>query len=281
VNQALAAKDFDGAARLVEQNAHAMLTRGEMATLLQWFDALPEDVTRRRPLLCIGIAWVLTLAGAIERVERLLRQAEAQFERDSETPVAREVVGNAAAMRAFFAMMAGDDGRALELAQRAEALLPERSIQARSLLPYTLGTAYRGQGQFEKAAEAFAREVHMGEASGDLLIWATGMCEVVNTRRVQGRLREAGETCRLALRRLAERGAVQFGSLAKLEVAKRSPARTGRRSGAPGDWCARMEAWTCRRINCLPIGRSTPGIWGDSLVLESLRFAGPESCVSF
>ncbi len=247
VNHVLAAKDFDGAARLVEQNASSMLTRGEMATLLQWFEALPEDATRRRPLLCIGIAWVLTLAGAIGRVEPLLRQAEEQFAGDSDSAVAREVAGNAAAMRAFFAMMAGDDDSALALAQRAEALLPERSVQARSLLPYTLGAAYRSQGQYEKAAEAFARQAQMGEAFGDLLIWATGMCEVVNTRRTQGRLREAGETCHLALRRLAEQGAVQFGSLAKLEVALcevlREQGGLEEARQRVTDTIARMEAW--------------------------------------
>jgi len=90
---------------------------------------------------------------------------------------------------------------------------------ARSIIPFTTGTAYRGQGQYEKAAEAFEREVQMGEEAGDSFIWVNALVEVVNTRRVQGKLRQANETCRRALSRMAERGMYPFGSFAKLEAA--------------------------------------------------------------
>jgi LuxR family maltose regulon positive regulatory protein len=221
VHHALAAKDFDVAADLIELHGYPMMVRGEMATVIRWFDALPVDVTRLRPLLCIITAWVLTLAGAIERVEPLLQQAEARFaaapERD--TPAAREVLGNAATMRAFFAMLTGDGERSLALVERAETFLPEPSPQVRSMLTYILGSAYRSQGQYEKAAAAFARQAQAGEASGDLLLWVTGLCEVVNVRCTQGHLREAFELAHLTLRHLDERQAARFGSLAKLEVA--------------------------------------------------------------
>jgi LuxR family maltose regulon positive regulatory protein len=59
----------------------------------------------------------------------------------------------------------------------------------------------------------------MGELNGDLITWATGITEVVNTRRMQGRLHEANETCRHALQKMTDQGVFQFGSLAKLEVA--------------------------------------------------------------
>ena len=92
-------------------------------------------------------------------------------------------------------------------------------MQARSILPYTLGAAYRGQGEYEKAAEAFTHLARIGEISNELMVWATGITEVVNTRRAQGRLRVASETARQALQRMADKGSLLFGSLAKLEVA--------------------------------------------------------------
>ncbi len=245
VSHALASKDFDYAAGLVEENAYPMATRGEMATLLQWSQALPNDVIQRRPVSSLAKAWALTFAGAIEQVEPLLLQVEAQI--GGEAPMAREVLGNAAAIRAYLAMMVGDDQRALELAERAGTLLPQSSAQPRSFLPYTLGMAYRGQGHYEKAAEAFGREVQMGEASGDLLTWATGMVEVANTRRMQGRLREADETCRQALRRIAEQEAHQFGSFAKLDVALsevlREQGQLDEARKRVTDALARMQAW--------------------------------------
>lgn len=219
VNHALAAQDFEAAADLIQQNASKVTIRGELTTLLQWIEALPADVSRRHPQILISKAWTLTLAGAQPQVEALLQEMEAQIEINGETPEVHEFRGNAAAIRGYFSMLAGDYTRALELTELAETLLPESSVQARSILPYTLGAAYRGQGEYEKAGAAFAHLARIGEVSNELLVWATGETEVVNTRHAQGRLREASETARQALRRMADKGALPFGSLAKLEVA--------------------------------------------------------------
>lgn len=218
VHHRLAARDFNEAARLIGQSANQMVTRGELATLMEWIKALPPDVIPLHPQIIMAKVWALTLVGAVREVEPLLQLAEAQIEVGGETPVTRELAGFAAAIRAFFAMMAGDHPRALELAERAELLLPESSVHARWLLPYTLGAAYRGQGQYEKAVEAFARQVQMGEMYNNLIVWGTGMTGIAIVRRLQGRLREAADTCLQGLQRLVERGAIQFGSLAKLEV---------------------------------------------------------------
>jgi LuxR family maltose regulon positive regulatory protein len=219
VNHALAAQDFEAAADLIQQNASKVTIRGELTTLLQWIEALPADVSRRHPQIIISKAWTLTLSGAQPQVESLLREIEAQIEISDETPEARELRGNAAAIRGYFSMLAGDYARALELTEIAEVLLPESSVQARSILPYTLGIAYRVQGEYEKAAGAFAHLARIGEVSNELLVCATGETEVVNTRRSQGRLRDASETAHQALQRMADKGALPFGSLAKLEVA--------------------------------------------------------------
>ena len=219
VKHALAAQDFEAAANLIQQNASNVMIRGELTTLLQWIEALPADVSRRHPQIIISKAWTLTLGGDQPQVESLLKEIEAQLEINDETPEVRELRGNAAAIRGYFSMLAGDYTRALALTEIAEVLLPESSVQARSILPYTLGIAYRVKGEYEKAAGAFAHLARIGEVSNDLLVWATGETEVVNTRHSQGRLREASETARLALQRMANKGALPFGSLAKLEVA--------------------------------------------------------------
>ena len=102
VNHALAAQDFEAAADLIQQNASKVMIRGELTTLLQWIEALPADVSRRHPQIIISKAWTLTLAGAQPQVESLLQEIEAQIEISDETPEARELRGNAAAIRGCF-----------------------------------------------------------------------------------------------------------------------------------------------------------------------------------
>ncbi len=218
VDHSLAAKDFEGAARLIEQQADSMLARGELVTLLRWIEVLPAEFARQHPLILVAKAWTLTLAGAVRQVEPELRAAEAQVVPGGETPETQKLRGNAAAIRAFFAVLAGEYPRALELAERAEALLPEDSVNARALLPYSIGAAYRAQGNYEKALDAFTRVARMGEAYDNLFTWATGVTEIANIYRYQGKLGAAAETCHAALQWMKERGVDRFGSLAKVEV---------------------------------------------------------------
>jgi LuxR family transcriptional regulator, maltose regulon positive regulatory protein len=218
VNHALAAKDFESAARLIGENAAQIVTRGELSTLMRWIEALPADLIWHHPQIFISKIWALTLSGAVRQIEPLLQQAEDRFDIHSKTSVASELAGFTAAIRAFLAMMAGDDQRALELAERAEQLLPEGSVHVRWLLPYTTGAAYRGQGQYEKAAEAFARQAAMGDEHDHLVVWGTGVTALALVRRAQGRLKETIQICTQARHRLEVLGAAGFGSLAKLEV---------------------------------------------------------------
>ena len=218
ISHALAAHDFEGAAHLIDANAYQVITRGELTTLLRWADTLPEDILQRHPSIIIKKAWALTLAGAIRQVEPLLQQAEAQIKPDDNSLRARELVGNATTIRAFFAMMTGDYTRALALAERADVLLPESDVHVSWLVPYTLGSVHRSQGQYEEAVRAFERQAQMAERYGNMILWVTGVTEVAIVRRLQGKLREASRTCHQALKTIAEQGAARYGSLAKLEV---------------------------------------------------------------
>ncbi len=149
-HHAQAAGDIDSLARLIEQNAEPMMTRGELSTLIRWTEALPDEVIRRHPLILIAKAWMLTLAGAVQQVEPLLQQVESQLSAGPETPDSRELSGNIAAIRSFFTMLAGEYAAALALGQRAEALLPERSIQARASCPTPSGRPSAARASMKK-----------------------------------------------------------------------------------------------------------------------------------
>ena len=74
-HHAQAAGDIDSLARLIEQNADAMMTLWRScSTLIRWTEALPDEVIRRHPLILIAKAWMLNLAGAVQQVVHLLLQ---------------------------------------------------------------------------------------------------------------------------------------------------------------------------------------------------------------
>jgi LuxR family maltose regulon positive regulatory protein len=80
IRHALAAKDFERAADLVEMAVPAMRKSRQEATLLGWLKALPAELLRFRPVLSVHYAGALLLGGQFEGVEARLRDAERWME---------------------------------------------------------------------------------------------------------------------------------------------------------------------------------------------------------
>ncbi|TFD46978.1 helix-turn-helix transcriptional regulator [Cryobacterium frigoriphilum] len=82
VRHALAAADFQRAARLIEQALPVMRRQRQDVTLLEWIRRLPREILVQRPVLSLYYAWSLLLAGDLEGVELRLADAEAGLRAD-------------------------------------------------------------------------------------------------------------------------------------------------------------------------------------------------------
>ncbi|MBN1814112.1 MAG: helix-turn-helix transcriptional regulator, partial [Anaerolineae bacterium] len=188
VNHAVAAKDFERTAQLIEDNSLAIVTRGELTTLLRWIEALPEDVARERPWLCIHQAWPLTFAGKADAAGALLQRIERQVAPGDLRPDAEEILGNVAAMRAMLAMMGGNMPQAVELAHRADELLPTDNLIPRNTILFVLASAYWAQGELVKADQALTEELEIGRASDNLWTVVRTLCDLADLHIIQGQL---------------------------------------------------------------------------------------------
>jgi LuxR family maltose regulon positive regulatory protein len=213
VNHAFAAKDFERVAQLIERHSLAMVSRGELTTLLRWIDALPQGLAHSRPWLCIHQAWPLTLAGRGDAAEPLLHQIEQQVPLEESSPEHQEILGHVAAMRAMTATIRGDMPQAIELALRAGELLPPDNVIPRNTIFYTLASAYYAEGELWKARQAVAEVLELGQVAGNVWMVVRSLCDLADLRVVQGQLRGAAELVREALQEAKNRGAQQFGTV--------------------------------------------------------------------
>jgi LuxR family transcriptional regulator, maltose regulon positive regulatory protein len=76
VRHALAAGDPEWAARLIEQHVIGLVARNERATLERWLAALPVEVVRSRPRLCLARAYRAMAGSRLDELEQLLDDAE-------------------------------------------------------------------------------------------------------------------------------------------------------------------------------------------------------------
>jgi LuxR family maltose regulon positive regulatory protein len=203
--------------------------RGEVTTLLNWLEALPEDVVRARSALCVYHAWVLLLAGRpMEAIRARLNEAGVEAETDR-APV------EVAVIRAMLASMTDDVPRALELAQQALARVPADRLFWRNIALSSLGMAYVLRGDTDAAVEVFNESARVGRQIGNVLFAVGALCNVAGLCVVQGQLHRAEAILHQALelatdhagRRMpaAGRALLTLGELARewndLETAER------------------------------------------------------------
>jgi ATP/maltotriose-dependent transcriptional regulator MalT len=204
IGHALAAPDHERAARLIEREVKQAWSRGEGPTALRWLEALPIAAKRRRPRLLLQHAQALVLVGRPDDVEFLLKEAERVAAATREDR--RFLLGFASAVRSWRARLRGEAPAAVELAQRALSLLPDEEEHLRNFAAVSLGDALGTSGDLSAASEALAEATRIGRAAGH--VYGTLMAMVLHARvqAERGRLREAEEAYRRALRFVTERG---------------------------------------------------------------------------
>ncbi|MDQ3864684.1 MAG: LuxR C-terminal-related transcriptional regulator [Actinomycetota bacterium] len=214
VGHALAAADLEATARLIEENFRDMLAHGEAALLLSWLEALPEELVRSRPWLCIPYAWALVITGQLEAAE--LREQELERMVDTnlslraderEIPLSDEelaaVSGEAAAIRAFIVRNRGDVPLSIELSRRALELVSEDNLTLRGIVAYLLGGAYSMSGDLAAANEYLSEAITTSERAGNPFAVLLAMRGLAELQVLGGHLHRAAELYRQALR-LAE-----------------------------------------------------------------------------
>lgn len=198
IGHLLSARDFEAAARLVEEHGAHLLDHGRIVVLLSWADRLPEALVHSRPRLGVLVGRALALGGQLESAESYLESAEAAV-LDVARPDSELLHGQIAAVRASIATQRADLPRTIEYARQAVSRLPRDEPFARSLAAFNLGDAHLLTGDVVPASAALADAAELSLVTGSLHMFTVSSAYLARTEMLRGRLREAEEVCRRAL----------------------------------------------------------------------------------
>ncbi|MDD5190273.1 MAG: LuxR C-terminal-related transcriptional regulator [Dehalococcoidales bacterium] len=201
----LAAGEMERTAELIERIAIRMFVEERPVILSRWIDALPDNVVRAHPWLCLYHAWIHHWVGLREQVEEWLVLAEKAIaghpsaaeqlgssEATGET-TRRSLLGHITAIRAYNMLTSGDLPGVMELAPRALSLLSEGEY-VRTTLAIALGGAYWGQGNVLAAQDAF-ETARANALRGGYRYWSVpSTCYVGMQQTKRALLHEAYET---------------------------------------------------------------------------------------
>jgi LuxR family maltose regulon positive regulatory protein len=216
VGHALAAGDAPWAARLIERHFDALFLMGERATIDRWLAALPVELVRSRPRLCLVQTFMAIVGGDVEAIEKPMDAAERAHQGAADEPFyptvgrATSWLGNIAAGiaigRAFRAYLRGDAEATVESASRALAELDGGQSMLESVARWHLAIADQLRGRLQEAERALTASIEEWSAAGELGLAAASAHNLGQVQREQGRLDAALGTYRHTLELTAAPG---------------------------------------------------------------------------
>ena len=200
IRHALAARDFERAAELIERAIPFMRQTRQEPTLLGWLKALPEELLQSHPVLNVNYAGTLMQNGQFESVESRLQTIE-QWLAAPEDLRERAVYVDEAEFRrlpsavamyhAALSLAKGDVTNSIKYASKVLNLARDDDDFPRGAASSLLGLASWVSGDLDTAYRMFADGMSHLQKVGFIADVVGGSVTLADIRITQGRLREA------------------------------------------------------------------------------------------
>jgi LuxR family maltose regulon positive regulatory protein len=204
IEHALAAADWQRAARLLVQDVPPFVFRGQFHTALSWLNALPDAVVRRNPALNVYYAGIFLYTNQLEAAEIRLQEAERGVREGVSPEEARVIRGHVATIRAAIARVSGDLARCVTLARQALDLLPEQEegpLKLRTTAMLNASRTFLVSGDVRRGNERLVESViaPLRGPGGNQFSALASMINLARLHVLQGRLRQAKATYEAAM----------------------------------------------------------------------------------
>ena len=234
IRHAIAAGDVARAADLMERAMPALRSSRQEAAMLDWLQALPDELIASRPVLSVHYAGLLLDSGRLEGAEARLRDAERWLAMTddaagrrtaaSRMPIVadeaefRRLPGAIAVYRAAQAHLRSDVGSTMTYATRALDLIDDDDHLGRGSAAGLLALAYWTKGDLDAAHDAWTDAMTNLELAGHLTDAVGCAIALADIRIEQGRLREAMLTYERGLRLATQHGPIALRGAADMHV---------------------------------------------------------------
>jgi LuxR family maltose regulon positive regulatory protein len=192
ISHAIEARDWERTVGLVNIHYEARWKQGEFDTLLNWFEAVPQEILRKNLRLYGQYANLLAAKGQLDAAEDALSYLES-------TAHDTALDGQIALSRGFVYRHMGDNKRYLELSERAFALFPEDDILMRSRAASYITHVLHRLGPLQEAEEWAIKAFELGKQAGDIWVAMTALGFMGDIAAYQGKLKRAVEMYKMGI----------------------------------------------------------------------------------
>jgi LuxR family maltose regulon positive regulatory protein len=214
IDHALDSGNYSEAATLINQDVTEIFSRSELPTLTRWIQDFPPETLYSEPRLNMIAAWAYLAIGQHVEVESHLKivedilgsQADGSPESLALPPETRGALAEICCLRASLAINQYDLPKVFEQSHLSESYLnndaqsglfnEKRDIQAVSY--FNQAILFELTGEITKASESFSKTIALNVQNMHLIPMA--ISHLAHLQELQGLLREAEETYRMAMR---------------------------------------------------------------------------------
>jgi LuxR family maltose regulon positive regulatory protein len=194
IQHALAGDDYATAADLIEKAAYALIFSGQMTTVNQWLQRLPEDTLTQHPRLVIYRTWLNIMQGKAGNIVQAVQEIDDLLNALSSSPENDQLRLEMNVILCRLVALIGNAAKAIKMAQRALAVLPEGDQASRARAYSALAIAYGMEGDMASAEPAYQESLRLAQAVGYYSLAAHTMMISGQGRTQIGQLREAART---------------------------------------------------------------------------------------
>ena len=221
IGHALAASDFDTAARIILHAADTIGMAAETNTFLGWLNSFPDEQFSARPQLCIYHSVALSNNLQYDAAERRLQEAETAIsEMEESSAKTQDMLGRVAVLRSGQALGPvgePDIPRSIELSKQALEQLPLDSLW-RGDAAQNLGACHLMNGDSKAAAAAYQEAISISDKAGDTYGVLTAISGLAAVQVTQAMFREAHKTIQQGLQIAAEQGMEKLPVVCRLHT---------------------------------------------------------------
>ena len=203
---ALAADDFERAARLAEAAWQSMERNFQTLAWLGWVKKLPNAAVYSNPWLCVKTGWAYSDVGEVGPSEIYLQHAERALAGVKDREEFKSIPGNIALIRAGNAQIEGNQSETVRYAEMSVQIIPESDPLIRSQAAITLGFTQWAAGNVEASLQAMHTWMDDMQKMGNQMYAIASAFVVGDMQITLGRLDAAERALRHAIQQAAALG---------------------------------------------------------------------------
>ena len=192
VSHALAAKDFEMAASILENSGSRYFLEGWGNFGTHWVMQLPFEVMQRHILLSLNTGMWHSYRGEGQLALKYVEAARSTLATAEKLPAeTEELLGYADTIEALAASLTNDIERASKTAASALQRLPRDQYRLRTSALLVQGFIYQRQLKLDAAREAYVQVIEAGQVMNDVTVVIRAMVHTGDSYMIEGRLHDA------------------------------------------------------------------------------------------